>query len=74
MAKTEPDTRDLASFHLGDADDAADRISARTIEGCLRYLQRQAEGAGMPMTAHLISAAALSALEEDAPRLGNLAN
>ena len=74
MAKREAMINDLAQYHIGDNEDPAAAITARTIEGCLRYLQRQAETAGMPLTAHLISAAALSALEEDPPRLTKLAN
>ena len=74
MAKRGATISDLAQYHISDNEDPSEAITARTIEGCLRYLQRQAESAGMPLTAHLISAAALSALEEDPPRLSKLAN
>jgi hypothetical protein len=66
MAKSDLALTEFCDFDLDDELEDADS-PASTIVGSLRFLQRQAEFAGMPLTAHLISAAALSAQEEDPP-------
>lgn len=66
MARSDIPETDLCDLDPDDELDAADGPTS-TIVGSLRFLQRQAEFAGMPLTAHLISAAALSAQEEDPP-------
>ncbi len=64
----------LAQYHLTGSDEPADSATAQSIESCLRYLQTQAERVGMPMTAHLISAAALAALDEYVSTRGRTIN
>lgn len=68
------DTEQLAQFYLAFGDDQSQSITGQAIESCLRFLQNQAEVAGMPMTAHLISTAALAALEEYLPVRDRLTN
>ncbi len=50
----------------GGGEDAADGgpLAVQTLQTCLRYLQREAEAAGLIMTAHLIGTASLAALDE----------
>ena len=67
-------TEELAQWHLGDMSSQHESVLVHSIESCLRYLQEQAEMAGLTMTAHLISAAALAAMEEIAPAGGRLTN
>ena len=54
----------LACLRAADVVDTNDQPDARTIVGYLRYLEVEAERAGLIMTARLISAAAKAALEE----------
>ncbi len=58
------DLTELANLDTAEAGDREQALSILSIQSALRYLQREAETAGLSMTAHLISTAALAVLEE----------
>lgn len=65
---------DLAQFGLAGHADQAEALEAAALQSCLRFLEREANAAGLPITAHLIAAAALALLEESLDGTGRLAN
>ncbi len=68
--KAMANTDSLAQYHLPCGKSSEDWLNAQSITSCLRFLQEQAERIGLPLTAHLISTAALAALDEAMP-VGN---